>query len=64
VIKGAIDDDRAKESLGFLLGAKREYLEAFYREVDQRFGNMEAFIRDGLHLKKEDIESLKTMYLS
>jgi protein-tyrosine phosphatase len=64
VIKAAIDDDRAKESLGFLLGAKREYLEAFYREVDQRFGNMEAFIRDGLHLKKEDIESLKTMYLS
>lgn len=53
----------ADESLKYLFGAEREYIEAFYEEVDEKYGNYEGLVRNGLQLSPENIDRLKKLYL-
>lgn len=51
------------EAVGNLFGLDRSYLEAYYKAVDEKFGDFGTFIRKGLGLGEEEIEQLKADYL-
>ena len=57
------DSQEADISLGYLFGAKREYIDAFYKTVDDRFGSMEDFIKEGLGLSDDEIIKMRNIYL-
>lgn len=59
-----IDDRKADESLRCLFGAEREYIESFYQAVDEKYGSMDGFIRDGLWYTAEELERMKEKYLT
>ena len=59
-----IDDRKADESLRCLFGAAREYIESFYQAVDEKYGSMDGFIRDGLWYTAEELERMKEKYLT
>lgn len=46
-----------------LLEARAEYLEAGFDEADQRYGGMEAYLRDGLGLTDDELGSLRANLL-
>lgn len=52
--------DRA---LGYLLSADRDYIEEYYRTINEKYGSFDGFVRDGLKLTSEDIQKLQSMYL-
>ncbi len=65
IIRSQVDsmgeiDERA---LYNFLGANREYIEAFYDEIDQTYHGFQGFLRDALHLTEEEQNRLKEMYL-
>ena len=51
------------EALGYLLGAARDYIEEYFRTIDNKYGGFDLFLRDGLKLTAEDVQRLKTLYL-
>lgn len=51
------------EALSYLLGAKRDYIEEYYRTIDAKYGGFEAFVSDGLGLSAEEIKQLEQLYL-
>ncbi len=57
------DSEEADLSLGYLFGAKREYIDTFYKTVNDRFGSMDAFIEEGLNLTDEEIKMMREIYL-
>ena len=57
------DSKEADISLGYLFGAKIEYIDAFYQTVNDRFGSMDGFIKEGLRLTDDEIKMLKDIYL-
>ena len=58
-----IDDPKADESLRYLFGAEKEYIEAYYQAIEEKYGNMDVFIRDGLCITAEGLEQMKEKYL-
>lgn len=58
------DSPLIDESLRYLYGADKAYLDAFFSAMDDRFGSFDAFVHDGLHLSDEDILRLEDLYLS
>ena len=58
------DDPKADESLRYLFGAEREYIETYYQTVNEKYGSMEGFIRDGLCITPEGLDRLKEKYLA
>jgi len=50
-------------SLKYLFGADREYIEAYYKAIEDKFGSYKAFIHEGLGLTDEAILILKEKYL-
>lgn len=46
------DSMLVEESLQYLFGAEEEYIEAFYDAVNEKYGNMDMFISDGLGIEK------------
>ena len=58
------DSSLADESLRYLFGADESYLKAYYETVEEQYGSIQHFIRDGLHLKEEDISVMKKKYLA
>ena len=52
------------QSLKYLYGADEAYLQAFFDEMESRFGSFQAFVHEALHLKDEDIMRLGNLYLS
>ena len=54
------DSPVADEALQCLFGAEEEYLAAFYTAVDEKYGDMESFIRNGLGIEKK---ALREKYL-
>ena len=52
--------DRA---LGYLLSADRDYIEEYYRTINEKYGSFDGFVRAGLKLTSEDIQKLQSMYL-
>ena len=59
------DGDKAVvyEAVGNLFGLDRSYLEAYYKAVDEKYGDFGTFIRKGLGLSEEQIEELRNNYL-
>lgn len=51
------------EAVGNLFGLDRSYLEAYYKTIDEKFGDFGTFIRKGLGLSEEQIEELRKNYL-
>jgi protein-tyrosine phosphatase len=47
------------ELLGPVLGVQREYLEAAYDEMRQRFGSLEGYFTDGLKIDAATRERLR-----
>ncbi len=60
----AIDDTKADISLRYLFGAEREYIESYFQAVDEKYGDMDGFIRDGLRITAEALEKMKEKYLT
>jgi len=58
------DDPKADESLRYLFGAEREYIETYYQAVNEKYGSMDGFIRDGLCITPEGLERMKEKYLT
>ena len=58
-----IDDPKVDESIRYLFGAQKEYIEAFYQAIDKKYGSVDAFIRDGLCITSEGLEQMKEKYL-
>lgn len=53
----------AKASVRALLLAKEEYLDTFYRAVEERFGSFDTYLKDGLYLSQDDIGRVRENYL-
>ena len=60
----SIDDPKADESLRYLFGAEREYIEAYYQAINEKYGNVEAFIQDGLCISADELKRMKEKYLT
>ena len=58
-----IDDPKADESLRYLFGTEKEYIETYYQAIDEKYGSMNAFIRDGLCITTEGLKQMKEKYL-
>lgn len=52
-----------QEAVGNLFGLDRSYIEAYYKAVDEKYGDYGTFIRKGLGLGEEEIEHLRAYYL-
>jgi protein-tyrosine phosphatase len=58
------DDPKADESLRYLFGAEREYIETYYQAINEKYGSMDKLIRDGLCITPERMEQMKEKYLA
>ena len=61
--KTGSDDPRIDNSMKYLFGTDKAYIETFFKAVDERFGSFEAFVREGLGLSDSDREKLREKYL-
>jgi protein-tyrosine phosphatase len=53
----------SEEDLEPLYGARREYLEEAFAEVDRRYGSFDAYLTDGLGLRRDELELLRARLL-
>ena len=56
---GMTDHERA--ILMSFLEARPAYLRAYFDEIDRLYGSFAAYLREGLHLTPETIESLRAL---
>ena len=61
--KSGIENELADEALRYLLGAEKDYIESFYQAVDDKYGNIDRFIRDGLKISEIEQKKLRAKYL-
>lgn len=57
------DNELADEALGYLLGAKEEYILSFYSAVDEKYGSFDEFIIYGLGIGDSEKYALREKYL-
>ena len=57
------ESELADEALQYLLGAEEDYLNSFYQAVNDKFGGIDRFIRDGLRIGTLEQKKLRTKYL-
>jgi protein-tyrosine phosphatase len=57
------DSPLADRSLRYLFGAHREFIEAYYSEITDRYGDFETLSHNGLGLSDDDIGRLRDKYL-
>ena len=58
------ESEWADESLRYLFGAEREYIEAFYTAVREKYGDFNGFVKKGLQVSEEEVSELKRRYLA
>ena len=51
------------EAIGYMFGAKEEFLETVETCIRETYGDYDTFFRDGLRLREADLEKLRDMYL-
>jgi len=61
--KTGSDDPLIEQSMRYLFGTDRSYIESFFSAVNERFGTFDAFERAGLGLSDSDVERLREKYL-
>lgn len=54
----------ADDSMRYLFGADRDYIEEYYHTIDSKYGSFEGFIINGLKLTTEDVRKLRSLYLT
>ena len=52
-----------QESVGYMIQAKREYIEAVYDEIDQRYGSFSTYLTEGLLFPNDKQDGLKELFL-
>ena len=58
-----VDPEKSEPALRAMFEAKKEYIEAFFRETERLYGSMENFLREGLGVDREMKEKLRELYL-
>ncbi len=51
------------DAIAALMGTRRVYLESAFEEMRQRYGSVEAYIRNGLKVSDADLRQLRDLYL-
>lgn len=59
----ADDNAMADEALQYLFGADISFIESFYAAIEERFGDVNGFLRKGLGISEEEIKQLKNASL-
>lgn len=57
------DMDRAQDALGYLFGAKKEYIEAFFDNITQKYGGFDSYAKEALGLDEAAISALRSRLL-
>ena len=57
------DSPLADESLQYLFGADEDFIKAYYEAVADKYGSMDALIREGFGLSDRDRKEMKEKYL-
>ncbi len=55
--------DSYKEVLETIFGVRKEYMDALFEGIQQKYGNLDAYILHALHFTEEDRKLLKKLYL-
>ena len=55
--------ETSKLALEYVFGAHREFLDAVYGAVTEKFGDFDGFIRNGLQVSNEELEYFRDRYL-
>lgn len=55
--------DEAADKLAVLMGVEEHWLQAGFDAVDEQWGSFDAYVRDGLGLTTDDIETLRNQLL-
>lgn len=50
-------------SINALMGTRRIYIETAFDEMTQNYGSVEAYIKEGLGVSEQDLETLRVLYL-
>jgi protein-tyrosine phosphatase len=51
------------EAIRPLLGVRRDYLEAAFDTIDERYGSLEAYLREGLGVSDEELAQMRAQLL-
>lgn len=62
-VNAANGTDMTPEAVWPSLGVREGYLKEFYRSVEQTYGSVDAYLRDGLDLTEAELEALRARYL-
>jgi len=64
-LQAKVSDDKAMadEALQYLFGADLSYIEAFYETIEDHFGSMDRYLREGLKITDEEIARLRESVL-
>ena len=57
------ESEMADEALRYLFGAEEEYIEDYYLAAEEKYGDFNRFIHDGLKLIDKEIDMMKKKYL-
>ena len=63
VIDGAVASGVEKEIPLAILGAKKEYFEAAFDEMEKNYGTIEKYFSEGLGINAEQQQALRDLYL-
>ncbi len=56
-------DKNTESALRYMFSARREYLEAAFDCIEDKYGDFKGFLTEGLGLSEEDIARMRNMYL-
>ena len=58
-----MDHPQTEEALKYLFAARQEYIDAFYEQIKESFGDVPGFIHDGLKITRREVEEFKERIL-
>ena len=62
-VNAAKGTNMTSEAVWPSLGVRDEYLDAFYSGIEQQYGSVDGYLRDGLGLTDDDLQTLRDRYL-
>ncbi|SNU08930.1 protein-tyrosine phosphatase [Lachnospiraceae bacterium] len=61
--QAGIESSMADEALRLLFGADKDYIESYYKAIEEKYGDFGNFIREGLGLSENDMAALCQLHL-
>lgn len=58
-----VDPDVASRSVSYIFAAHEDYLDTVYQELDKKYGGFPNYLREALHITKDEQERFRDMYL-